>query len=115
VIDRHIEALDQGAQHQVARWLVEEMAAGGLAGREPEAEGSAQAAARDALALAVPLDLDLAMRGYDEHAMRFLCHLPYDQVLKIRTIPPSEETKFLSSAYAAASHPRDHPVSSLGQ
>ena len=82
-MDYHIDMLDCGAQYHVANWLVDVVS---------DIAGSSDLASNvDATpALSVPLNLELARRGYDEHAVRFLQHLPYDKVFRIRTIPPDD-------------------------
>ncbi|CAI5458593.1 unnamed protein product, partial [Closterium sp. Yama58-4] len=110
VIDHHIEMMDCGGQYHVAHWLVDkvqEIASassradwstanaacnGSIAGA---ADGGAAAASPPLLA--VPVNLDLAAQGYDDHAVRFLQHLPYDRVLKIRTIASDPPLALLPS------------------
>ncbi|GJP41028.1 hypothetical protein CLOM_g674 [Closterium sp. NIES-68] len=104
VIDHHIEMMDCGGQYHVAHWLVDKVqeiasasspaawttanaARNGPTGAPVGAgagDGNAEGAAPPLLA--VPVNLDLAAQGYDDHAVRFLQHLPYGRVLKIRTI-----------------------------
>ncbi|CAI5993421.1 unnamed protein product [Closterium sp. NIES-64] len=114
VIDHHIEMMDCGGQYHVAHWLVDKVqeiasasssadwstanaACNGAIGGAPAGAGAVDGGAAAAAPLAVPVNLDLAAQGYDDHAVRFLQHLPYDRVLKIRTIASDPPLALLPS------------------
>ncbi|CAI7841691.1 unnamed protein product [Closterium sp. NIES-53] len=114
VIDHHIEMMDCGGQYHVAHWLVDKVqeiasasspadwstanaACNGAIGGAPAGAGAVDGGAAAAAPLAVPVNLDLAAQGYDDHAVRFLQHLPYDRVLKIRTIASEPPLALLPS------------------
>ncbi|CAI5502507.1 unnamed protein product [Closterium sp. Naga37s-1] len=114
VIDHHIEMMDCGGQYHVAHWLVDKVqeiasassradwstanaACNGSIGCAPVGAGAVDGGAAAAAPLAVPVNLDLAAQGYDDHAVRFLQHLPYDRVLKIRTIASDPPVALLPS------------------
>eukprot|EP00897_Mesotaenium_endlicherianum_P005050 jgi/Mesen1/4573/ME000232S03830 len=79
VIDHHIELLDRGGQYQVANWVVDEVA--GVCYDDDEHTS-----------FVVP-NVELALR--DTEAVRFLQHLPYDEVLRIRVQVPASTPRVL--------------------